>query len=675
MKTKKGSRLSAGFGIALAGLALLMSACNNGTGSDQEPTVYTVTFDANGGQFEGGGSATQVTVTSPATTVAALSTAPTRAVTADDVNVADFTFASWNTAKDGAGTEFSDSTPVTADITVYALWTAAYQALSGEVAAAGEPKVGDALTADLSGLQYNADWVLSYQWQEAETDSDASYGDIASAVLSAYHVPIDRHGKYLRVKVTYNGVTKTSEGVGPIGYADLAGTVSITADHAQPIVGDVLTANTEALTWESTGSLSYQWKAGGADIGGATGATHTVTVDDWDKAITVTVSGSKNEGSVTSSPTGKVVYAPLTGTVSITGAAAKGAALGVNESGLQHKTGEPHYEWKRNGTTGIGGDSGTYTPVAADIGSTITVTVSYSRNTGSVTSEPTAAVSDMTPAEARSALSNAITAATNDKDLFTGDKLSDETDPDKIVPGRVVVSGTAKSAYESAILAASGSASSDDLAALLAAMSALSTATSEFNSAKKTGASTDSVKATLSTAIGNTDTVLATAASSADGTDIAQSALWVPAAQYTAFQTAISNAQGISSNVNATVNEVTTAIGDLVAAVSGFESLRTHGTRDALAGVILLSWNTSEGTIVSGSIGTLNRNEGSAKNLSVESDFTVNWWKINGVTVPVFGTSITLTGANFPAGVYELSVSVKKGGVDYGAVMSFTVQE
>ena len=74
---------------------------------------FTVTFDKNGGDTEAN-PATK-TVTSPATTVGTLPTQPTRA---------NYTFASWNTAANGSGTEFTATTPVTASITVYAQWTA-----------------------------------------------------------------------------------------------------------------------------------------------------------------------------------------------------------------------------------------------------------------------------------------------------------------------------------------------------------------------------------------------------------------------------------------------------------------------------------------------------------------------------------------------------------------------
>jgi uncharacterized repeat protein (TIGR02543 family) len=72
--------------------------------------TYTVTFDSNGGTPTPSpitGVVSGNTVTLPA--------APTQS---------GFTFNGWNTAANGSGSAFTASTPVTADVTVYAQWTA-----------------------------------------------------------------------------------------------------------------------------------------------------------------------------------------------------------------------------------------------------------------------------------------------------------------------------------------------------------------------------------------------------------------------------------------------------------------------------------------------------------------------------------------------------------------------
>jgi hypothetical protein len=81
----------------------------------------------------------------------------------------------------------------------------------------------------------------------------------------------------------------------------------------------------------------------------------------------------------------------LTGTVSISGTAQVGQTLTANTSSLGGR-GTISYQWLRNGTDNIGTDSNTYTLVDADAGSKISVQVSRAKNTGTVTSDPTAEV-------------------------------------------------------------------------------------------------------------------------------------------------------------------------------------------------------------------------------------------------------------------------------------------
>jgi uncharacterized repeat protein (TIGR02543 family) len=107
-------------------LAVLFAACTNPffaalLGVEEAsvepgpgPSVYTVTFKLNDGTDT---TWAVKTVTAPATTVAPADFPANPARTG-------YAFAGWNTAPDGSGGGFTASTTVTADITVYALWTA-----------------------------------------------------------------------------------------------------------------------------------------------------------------------------------------------------------------------------------------------------------------------------------------------------------------------------------------------------------------------------------------------------------------------------------------------------------------------------------------------------------------------------------------------------------------------
>lgn len=81
-------------------------------------------------------------------------------------------------------------------------------------------------------------------------------------------------------------------GENPPGPAELSGTFSI---RGNALIGAILYAD-EATN--NTGELSYQWKADGADIAGATGAFYEVTEACIGKRISVTVASSVETGSL-----------------------------------------------------------------------------------------------------------------------------------------------------------------------------------------------------------------------------------------------------------------------------------------------------------------------------------------------------------------------------------------
>ena len=86
------------------------------------------------------------------------------------------------------------------------------------------------------------------------------------------------------------------------GYQELGGTVTVdgTAKY-----GETLTANTTGLVGKS-GTLSYQWTRDDATIEGATGNTYTLTKDDINAKISVVVTDSEAQGSVSGTLVGPV---------------------------------------------------------------------------------------------------------------------------------------------------------------------------------------------------------------------------------------------------------------------------------------------------------------------------------------------------------------------------------
>lgn len=93
----------------------------------------------------------------------------------------------------------------------------------------------------------------------------------------------------------------------------LMGTVTI--DDTTPEFGQTLTAS---LTGgNNTGTLSYQWKRGAANIG-TNSATYTLVADDVGQTITVTISSSIQTGTLTSDPTSSVDKADCAAVTGVT---------------------------------------------------------------------------------------------------------------------------------------------------------------------------------------------------------------------------------------------------------------------------------------------------------------------------------------------------------------------
>ena len=90
-----------------------------------------------------------------------------------------------------------------------------------------------------------------------------------------------------------------------------------------PQVGQTLTASTSGITDQdglSNAAFSYQWIAGGSDIGGATGSTYTLTASEQGQTIQVRVTftdDADNEETLTSIATAAVAAAPASLTASL----------------------------------------------------------------------------------------------------------------------------------------------------------------------------------------------------------------------------------------------------------------------------------------------------------------------------------------------------------------------
>lgn len=188
--------------------------------------------------------------------------------------------------------------------------------LEGTVSIEGTARVGETLTAKISGANTTSGSELSYQWK-------ANNKDILGATGKTYTLTSDEFGKRITVTVTSSdrrGSRTSAETAAVVSSSDapapdtpdptttLTGTVEITGT---PKVGETLTASLKDSN--STGTLSYQWKANGADIAKATGNTYKLTDAEKGKTITCVVTSTNPSGTKESKPTEAVAAAGSSG--------------------------------------------------------------------------------------------------------------------------------------------------------------------------------------------------------------------------------------------------------------------------------------------------------------------------------------------------------------------------
>jgi methionine-rich copper-binding protein CopC len=292
----------------------------------------------------------------------------------------------------------NDGTVDSAVATVLLTVTAVNDSQTGAVTISGTATQGQTLTAANTLADADGMGTISYQWK---TDGV----NISGATSSTLTLTQAEVGKAITVVASYTDLGNTAESVTSNATSAIAnvndaptGTVSISGTATQ---GQVLTAANTLADADGLGTISYQWKADGVNISGATSSTLTLAQAQVGKAISVTASytdlGSTAE-SVTSSATSSVVNvndAP-SGSVTISGATKQGEALtAANSLADADGLGTISYQWKADGVNISGATSSTLTLSQAQVGKAISVAAIYTDggNTAeSVVSTATASV-------------------------------------------------------------------------------------------------------------------------------------------------------------------------------------------------------------------------------------------------------------------------------------------
>jgi len=240
------------------------------TGNRDTLSLYTVTFNANGGT--GSANPTSVTQTTAGGTVT-LAAQGTLSRT-------NFTFGGWNTAADGSGTNYNASTSYTpaSNITLYAKWNSstysvsynAGTATSGTAPASQTKTAGVNLTlrtntGSLARTGYTyAGWDTASDGSGTDYDSGGTYSTDANVTLyprftiNTYTVSYDKNdlslfAKWTAVSTSYTVTFKANGGSG----ADYTQTASTTTN----LTANTFTRADTFVTPSFTGSLPG-WTAG-----------------------------------------------------------------------------------------------------------------------------------------------------------------------------------------------------------------------------------------------------------------------------------------------------------------------------------------------------------------------------------------------------------------------------
>ncbi|WP_156465852.1 MULTISPECIES: hypothetical protein [unclassified Rathayibacter] len=168
-------------------------------------------------------------------------------------------------------------------------------------------------------------------------------------------------------------------------------------------VGSTLTANPG--TWDAGTTLAYQWKRNGSTaIAGATAGTYVLTSTDAGATLTVTVTSTKPgyaTATRTSAATATVTTASTTAitgpTPTITGTVQVGRTVTASAGTWAPAPVALAYQWKRGGVAIAGATAASYTLVAADASTSLTVAVTGSKS-GFAPVARTSAASTVTPA-------------------------------------------------------------------------------------------------------------------------------------------------------------------------------------------------------------------------------------------------------------------------------------
>jgi hypothetical protein len=202
---------------------------------------------------------------------------------------------------DSGGTTESVTSSVTAAVTNVNI------APTGTVTITGTPTQGQTLTAantlaDADGIPTSGSGAIIYQWR---ADGQA----ISGATGSTLNLTQSLVGKALSVRASYTDTFGQAESVTSSATSAVANVndaptgaviISGNASHRHSLLATNTLADVDGIPGSGAGAISYQWRANGSPISGATGSTFSLTPAQIGKVITVTASYTDLGGAVES---------------------------------------------------------------------------------------------------------------------------------------------------------------------------------------------------------------------------------------------------------------------------------------------------------------------------------------------------------------------------------------